>query len=366
MAEEAGQMPMAPASVPSSTGPPGCAAVGCDYTIGGGLLPVALAVAGMFAVRLANAWDDECLELASLRDWLYADGIIAIIFSIPGLYALVCCGHSQGLNKCLFLPTLVLLIWGLFTYTHPVELDWASSSTTTTTTTTSTTSTTGTAIEVIEVTTCQALKIQAGIILLAQCILPFALFNYVASVVGGAGLVSGFLSFPAAIAMGSAILMWDAECQRPLATWLLFYGLILSLVPGLYFCCSGMDQEVVAYARLKQRAREERSEVPMDVRKEEQLSACAQHVNSCLCIPTVVLFLSGFYFYYHTHDLICDPTLRWWSRLVLILTALAPVLGSCCVECFDTRSSGIPGACWDPPAVEPGRAGSHVELPQFS
>ena len=26
---------------------------------------------------------------------------------------------------------------------------------------------------------------------------------------------------------------WDAECQRPLATWLLFYGLILSLVPGL-------------------------------------------------------------------------------------------------------------------------------------
>eukprot|EP00913_Durusdinium_trenchii_P011092 g10414.t1 len=91
--------------------------------------------------------------------------------------------------------------------------------------------------------------------------------------------------------------LWDAECQRPLATWLLFYGLILSLVPGLYFCCSGMDQEVVAYARLKQRAREERSE--------EQLSACAQHVNSCLCIPTVVLFLSGFYFYYHTHDLIC-------------------------------------------------------------
>ena len=28
-----------------------------------------------------------------------------------------------------------------------------------------------------------------------------------------------------------------------------------------------------------------------------------------------------------------DPTLRWWSRLVLILTAVAPVLGSCCVEC---------------------------------
>ena len=26
---------------------------------------------------------------------------------------------------------------------------------------------------------------------------------------------------------------WDAECQKPLATWLLFYGLILSLVPGL-------------------------------------------------------------------------------------------------------------------------------------
>lgn len=35
--QEAGQMPMAPASVPSSTGPPGCAAVGCDYTIGVGL-----------------------------------------------------------------------------------------------------------------------------------------------------------------------------------------------------------------------------------------------------------------------------------------------------------------------------------------
>lgn len=360
MVEEVGGV-----GLPRLDSSPSCGAACCDYVIGGGLLHVGQAVAGIFAVRLAsNGWDEECLELESLRSWLWADGIIALIFSIPGLYALVCCGHSQGLNKCLFLPTLVLLIWGIFTYNNPDVIDWeALSSTTTTTTTTSTTTTTGTAIEVVEITSCQALKIQVGCILLAQCLLPFALFNYVASVVGGAGLVSGFLSFPAAIAMCTAILRWDAECQKPLATWLLFYGLILSLVPGLYFCCSGMDKEVVAYARLKQRARDEKSQYPVDIRKEEQLSSCAQHVNSCLCIPTVVLFLLGWYLYYHTHDLICDPTLRWWSRLVLILTAVAPVLGSCCVECFDTRSSGIPGACWDPPPVAPT---SHIELPQMS
>lgn len=360
MVEEAG------VGLPRPDSAPSCGTACCDYVIGGGLLHVGQAVAGIFAVRLAsNGWDEECLELESLRSWLWADGIIALIFSIPGLYALVCCGHSQGLNKCLFLPTLVLLIWGIFTYNNPDVIDWEalSSTTTTTTSTTSTTTTTGTAIEVVEITSCQALKIQVGCILLAQCLLPFALFNYVASVVGGAGLVSGFLSFPAAIAMCTAILRWDAECQKPLATWLLFYGLILSLVPGLYFCYSGMDKEVITYARLKQRARDEKSQYPVDIRKEEQLSSCAQHVNSCLCIPTAVLFLLGWYLYYHTHDLICDPTLRWWSRLVLILTAVAPVLGSCCVECFDTRSSGIPGACWDPPPVAPT---SHIELPQMS
>lgn len=98
-------------------------------------------------------------------------------------------------------------------------------------------------------------RYEAGCILLAQCLLPFALFNYVvtmpqmemstvfdsraatwhelgkilatssnqllhwfhrfrfchsskASVIGGAGLVSGFLSFPAAIATCTAILLW--------------------------------------------------------------------------------------------------------------------------------------------------------------
>lgn len=365
MSEEAGEGGLE-ARPPDAT--PTCGTACCDYVIGGGLLHVAMAIAGIFAVRLASdGWDEECLELESLRSWLWADGIVAIIFSIPGLYALCCCGDSQGLNKCLFLPTLCILIWGASTYYNPLEIDYeAMSSTTTTTTTTTTTSTTGTAITLIELTTCEAIKYEAGCILLAQCLLPFALFNYVASVIGGAGLVSGFLSFPAAIATCTAILLWDAECQRPLATWLLFYGLILSLVPGAYFCCSGMDKEVVAYARLKQRARDEKSQYPIDVKKEEQLSSCAQHVNSCLCIPTVLLFLLGFYFYYHTHDLICDPTLRWWSRLVLILTAVAPVLGSCCVECFDTRSSGIPGACWDPPPVAPTHTSSHMELPQMS
>jgi hypothetical protein len=33
------------------------------------------------------------------------------------------------------------------------------------------------------------------------------------------------------------------------------------------------------------------------------------------------------------------------------------------LRCFDTRSSGIPGACWDPPPVAPT---SHIELPQMS
>ena len=27
-----------------------------------------------------------------------------------------------------------------------------------------------------------------------------------------------------------------------------------------------------------------------------------------------------------------DPTLRWWTRVVLILTAISPVLGACCTE----------------------------------
>ena len=41
--------------------------------------------------------------------------------------------------------------------------------------------------------------------------------------------------------------------------------------------------------------------------------------------------------------------------------AVAP--GQQQLRCFDTRSSGIPGACWDPPQVAPT---SHIELPQMS
>jgi len=350
MAEEAGfVVPRPDPDAPSS-----CGAAFCDYMIGGGLLSTAMAILGILAVRLGSTWDDgfevedKCLELASLRAWLQWDGWLAILMGIPGLYAVICCGTAHGLNKCLFLPALALLIWGVVIFYNEDELDWSSSTPTTTTTTTSTTTTTGTAIDVIVIKPCQGLKLQAGLILLAQCLAPLALCNYVVSILGGAGLISGFLSFPAAIALCTAVLQWDAQCQQPLAKWMLMYGLVLSLVPGLFFCCSGMDKEVVTYARLKQRARDEKSEYPVDSLKEEKLSACAQHVNSCLCIPTVVLLVVGFWFRHHTSDVTCDPTLRWWTRVVLILTAISPVLGACCTECCDTRSSGIPGACWDP------------------
>lgn len=184
------------------------------------------------------------ISLSCVEPWNTRHVTEAIIFSIPGLYALVCCGHSQasselfcwpvvshssysywtsrrawswqGLNKCLFLPTLCILIWGAAsllhfdafwplvfaslcdkgpaqrwrvivrererdstaagfwrvlhrctaksTYYNPLEIDYeAMSSTTTTTTTTTTTSTTGTAITLIQLTTCEAIK------MLGQC-----------------------------------------------------------------------------------------------------------------------------------------------------------------------------------------------------
>ncbi|CAE7211909.1 SDP1 [Symbiodinium pilosum] len=158
-----------------------------------------------------------------------ADGIIVIVMSIPGLYAVVCCGQAQGLNKCLLLPTLVLMVWGYVTYNNPDELDLTS---TTTTTTTSTTTTTGTGIAPIVIEPCDDLKIKAGLILLTQAVAPLALCNLIVGVLGGAGLVSGLLTFPAAVALCTAIAQWDAECHEPLVTWLFIHGLLLSLVPG--------------------------------------------------------------------------------------------------------------------------------------
>eukprot|EP00439_Symbiodinium_sp_Y106_P036000 s675_g4.t1 len=272
---------------------PSCWKMFCDFTVGGGLLSVGSLVPAVLAVNLAkNHWDDECDTMVSLRSWLMADGIIVMIMSVPGLYSLVCCGQAQGLNKCLWLPALALVVWGAVTYYNP------------------------------------------------DCVMPVALCNYVVGVLGGAGLVSGLLAIPAAVALCSALAEWDAECRQPLVTWLFIHGLILSLVPGFFMLCLGMDSEVVAYARLRQKARSEQSEYPVD----ETLGACAHHVNTCLVLPTLVLLIVGAYMFAHTTDSNCNPDVRWWARLTLILTALAPVLGSCCVECCDTRSSGIPGA----------------------
>lgn len=86
------------------------------------------------------------ISLSCVEPWNTRHVTEAIIFSIPGLYALVCCGHSQasselfcwpvvshssysywtsrrawswqGLNKCLFLPTLCILIWGAASLLH--------------------------------------------------------------------------------------------------------------------------------------------------------------------------------------------------------------------------------------------------------
>ncbi|CAE7027926.1 SDP1L [Symbiodinium sp. CCMP2592] len=340
-AQEEGGLPKTPDKTPS------CWKMFCDFTVGGGLLSVGSLVPAVLAVNLAkNHWDDECDTMVSLRSWLMADGIIVMVMSVPGLYSLVCCGQAQGLNKCLWLPALALVVWGVVTYYNP---DVPTTSTTTTTTSTTTTTTTGTGITPIVLLPCEELRIKVAVILLTQCVMPIALCNYVVGVLGGAGLVSGLLAIPAAVALCSALAEWDAECRQPLVTWLFIHGLILSLVPGFFMLCLGMDSEVVAYARLRQKARSEQSEYPVDVAKEETLGACAHHVNTCLVLPTLVLLIVGAYMFAHTTDSNCNPDVRWWARLTLVLTALAPVLGSCCVECCDTRSSGIPGACWDPP-----------------
>lgn len=40
-------------------------------------------------VRLAaDGWDEECLELESLRSWLWADGIVALCLNEADLYIL--------------------------------------------------------------------------------------------------------------------------------------------------------------------------------------------------------------------------------------------------------------------------------------
>ena len=40
-----------------------------------------------------------------------------------------------------------------------------------------------------------------------------------------------------------------------------------------------MEPELASYARLKQRAKEEKSVIRRDEKKEEQLSSCAQHAS---------------------------------------------------------------------------------------
>eukprot|EP00931_Biecheleriopsis_adriatica_P122321 TRINITY_DN9730_c0_g1_i4.p1 TRINITY_DN9730_c0_g1~~TRINITY_DN9730_c0_g1_i4.p1 ORF type:complete len:509 (+),score=77.14 TRINITY_DN9730_c0_g1_i4:79-1605(+) len=329
------------------------------YSVRIGLLSLAWCVPAIAGLYVQAHWNKECY--LELKTWLLVDGILTLVYALAAFCSLCCGGGPEppkdgaadvgqeqappGMvkTKCSFNVFLcflgfVSLIVGIVLF-NTVPFTHALS----TTTTTSTTLSGHIPIEVAS----DKLRRLFAMVLWAKGLTPLVVNNYVMCVMGGAGLMTGFLSIPAGFALCGAATMTDMDCNLPLRLWLLIDGLVFTLIPILWFCGAGLDKDLLVYAYVKQKAIESKRQdnfvmPPM----EEKLNPCAHWVNTCICAPTLILFVIGAVFYFHSaDDAYCSEDLHYWVGIVMAMKLAVPFLSCCNVE-FCLTSSGIPGGCF--------------------